>query len=191
MNPDREYSASSELQEFLHSGSPPVCVSFGSMVNRDAINIDHVVREALTETDNRGIILSGWSQVENRSSDKLLYMDAAPHDWLLPRCKMIVHHGGAGTTSAGLRAGIPNIVVPFMADQPFWGRRVHAIGAGPRPIPVKKLSTGKLTQAILEADSDACRVRARAIGQRIRSEDGIDEAVKRIEDYAYEFHSLR
>jgi sterol 3beta-glucosyltransferase len=191
MDPGREYSPPPKLRTFLDAGAPPVCVSFGSMVNRDAGKIDRIVRESLRQTDNRGIILSGWSQVKNSSSDQLLYMEAAPHDRLLPRCKVIVHHGGAGTTSAGLRAGIPNIVVPFMADQPFWGRRVHAIGAGPRPIPVKKLSTGKLTQAILEADSDACRARARAIGQRIRSEDGIDEAVKRIEDYAYEFHSLR
>ena len=77
-------------------------------------------------------------RVKHHPPKDILYLDAVPHDWLLPHCKMIIHHGGAGTTSAGLRAGIPNIVVPFTADQPFWGRRVHAIGAGPNPIPVKK-----------------------------------------------------
>ena len=94
-----------------------------------------------------------------------------------------MHHGGAGTTAAGLRAGIPNIVVPFTADQPFWGKRVHAIGAGPKPIPVKNLSVEKLTRAMAEAESDALRERAQAIGQEIRNEDGIGRAVKLIEKY--------
>lgn len=191
MDRNREYSPPPELWDFLETGPSPVCVSFGSMVHRDAGKIDRIVQESLRQTDNRGIILSGWSPVKNSSSDQLLYMEAAPHDWLLPRCKMIVHHGGAGTTSAGLRAGIPNIVVPFMADQPFWGRRVQAIGAGPKPIPVKKLSSGKLTTAILEAGSPDCRARAQTIGQTIRSEDGVTEAVNWIEGYANEFHRLR
>ena len=117
-----------------------MCITFGSMVNRDAERIDPSYAESLRQTDNRGIILSGWSRVVNRSSNGLLYLEAVPHDWLLPRCKMIVHHGGAGTTAAGLRAGIPNIVVPFTADQPFWGRRVHALGVGPKPVWVKKFS---------------------------------------------------
>ncbi len=124
----------------------------------------------------------------NSSSDKILYLDAVPHDWLLPQCKMIVHHGGAGTTSAGLQAGIPNIVVPFAVDQPFWGRRVHAVGAGPIPIPVKKLSTEKLTRAILEAESKDNRERAALIGRRIRSEDGVGAAVRWIEKHSHDFH---
>jgi sterol 3beta-glucosyltransferase len=106
-----------------------------------------------------------------------------PHDWLLPHCSMIIHHGGAGTTSAGLRAGLPNVVVPFMADQPFWGRRVHAIGAGPKPILVKNLSVEGLTQAIAEAESDVLRKRAQAIGQKIRGEDGVTNAVHMIESH--------
>ena len=116
-----------------------------------------------------------------------LYLESAPHDWLLPRCSMIIHHGGAGTTSAGLRAGIPNIVVPFMADQPFWGRRIHAIGAGPKPILVKKLSVKALIQAIVEADSTTIRERAQVIGQKIRSEEGVEHAVLLIEAYVSTF----
>jgi sterol 3beta-glucosyltransferase len=160
------------------------------MVHRDVTRIDRAVRESLTQTNHRAIILSGWSQVRTQSTENILYLDAVPHDWLLPRCNMVIHHGGAGTTSAGLRAGIPNIVVPFTADQPFWGRRVHAIGAGPRPIPVKKLSVEALTQAILEAESNASRGRARLIGQQIRSEDGVRQAVKNIEGFSNEFHTL-
>lgn len=184
---DDSYKLPAELDSFLKAGKPPICISFGSMVNKDAEKIDTLIRESLKQTNQRGIILSGWSGIKNRSSDDLLYLESVPHDWLLPRCSMIIHHGGAGTTSAGLRAGIPNIVVPFMADQPFWGRRVYAIGAGPKPIMVKKLSVKVLTQVIVEAESTAIRERAQMIGQKIRGEEGVKNAVMLIESYAATF----
>ena len=188
LNPNQRYSPSDELHMFLETGNPPVCVSFGSMVNREAERIDGIVRESLAYTGNRGILLTGWSQVKHQSSERFLYLDAVPHDWLLPQCKMIVHHGGAGTISAGLQAGIPNIVVPFTVDQPFWGQKVHFIGAGPMPIPVKNLSTKKLTQAILEAETHAFRERAARIGHKIGSEDGVGVAVRLIERHSNKFH---
>lgn len=175
------YKPSGELVDFLNTGKPPVCISFGSMVNRNAERIDKITRDALKQTKNRGVILSGWSEVDDRSSNDIMYVNAVPHDWLLPRCKMIVHHGGAGTTSAGLRAGIPNVVIPFTADQPFWGNRVCAIGAGPKPVYVNQLSVQKLTKAILEAEGEIIRKRAQAIGYGIRCEDGVKYAVELIE----------
>lgn len=184
---DGTYRPSAELQNFLDAGDAPICISFGSMLNRDAERIDGVVRESLRQTKNRGIILSGWSGVKNVSSMKVLYLDAVPHQWLLPRCKMIVHHGGAGTTSAGLRAGIPNLVIPYAADQPFWGRRVNAIGAGPRPIPVRKLSVENLTRSIAECADITTRNRAHAIGQDLRSESGVTTSIQIIEKYSNEF----
>lgn len=186
-NFDSTYQPPIELQRFLDAGEPPICISFGSMINRDARKIDHILHEALRQTNNRGIILSGWSEVRNQSSDNILYLDAIPHQWLLPRCKMVIHHGGAGTTSAGLRAGIANIVVPFTADQPFWGYRVHAIGGGPKPIPVKKLSVENLTQAIFDADAPLLRMHSQEIGHQLRSEDGVRQAIGRIEKYSNEF----
>ncbi|MBE0670155.1 MAG: glycosyltransferase family 1 protein [Anaerolineales bacterium] len=184
---DVAYSPPNELDLFLKSGKPPVCISFGSMVNKDAEQINTVVCESLKKTNNRGIILSGWGGVKNRSSNDLLYLESIPHHWLLPRCKMIIHHGGAGTTAAGLRSGIPNIVVPFTADQPFWGNRVHEVGAGPRPILVRSLSVDKLVQAIAEAESDAVLKRAHFIGQNMRGEDGVENAIALIESYASAF----
>ena len=185
------YQPFRELQKFLDAGKLPICVSFGSMVNRHAKRIDSIVRFALKQTNNRGIILSGWSELINQTDNDLLYLDAVPHGWLLPRCKMIVHHGGAGTTSAGLRAGIPNIVVPFTADQPFWGSRVHAIGGGPKPILVKNLSVKNLTRAIVDADDQLVRKRARDIGQRIRSEDGVKVAVELIESHVSNWRNFK
>lgn len=185
------FQPSTELQNFLNAGEPPVCVSFGSMVNRDAEKIDTIIRESLAKTSQRGIILSGWGGARNFSSSNLLYLESAPHDWLLPRCKMLIHHGGAGTVAAGLRAGIPQVVVPFMTDQPFWARRVHAVGAAPKPILVRYLSVERLTRAIIEASGDNIRQRAHVLGQSINKEDGVMRAVELIEAHVQNWKNNR
>jgi sterol 3beta-glucosyltransferase len=186
---NNSYSPSPELDSFLKNGKPPICISFGSMVNKDAKRIDEIIREALRRTNNRGIVLSGWSDIKNESTSDLLYIESAPHDWLLPKCKMIVHHGGAGTTSAGLRAGIPTIVIPFTADQPFWGNQIYKMGVGAKPILVKNLSVNKLMKAIVEAESDVVCKQSQVTGQAIRSERGVDEAVNLIESYVLEYQN--
>jgi UDP:flavonoid glycosyltransferase YjiC (YdhE family) len=158
------------------------------MVNRDAERIDGIVRAALAQTRQRGILLTGWGgkkPVEH--DDNLLYLDAAPHDWLFPRCKSVIHHGGAGTTAAGLRAGIPNIVVPHAIDQRFWGKRVAAIGAGPAPMDLEKLSVESLTAALEQTEDAALRARAQKTGDLIRAEDGVGQAVQLIERHASVF----
>jgi len=161
-----DYHPPVELQAFLDDGEHPVCISFGSMVNREAERVDKIVNDALRQTSHRGIILSGWGGVDNQSSKEILYIKSVPHDWLLPCCKMIIHHGGAGTTSAGLRAGIPNVIIPFTADQPYWGRRVYDLGVGSKPILVKNLSVENLTQAIIQAENNVVREQAQVFGQR-------------------------
>ena len=178
------YTPPRELKDFLDAGSQPVCISFGSMVNKDAEKIDAIIRESLKRTNNRGILLSGWGSTHRESTGDLLYLESAPHDWLLPKCKMLIHHGGAGTTSAALHAGIPQIVIPFMADQPFWGSRVHAVGVAPGPIRVSQLSVKKMVRAMTEAESKAILERAQVTGQRIRGEDGVGEAARLVEAYA-------
>ena len=176
------YRPPAALADFLSAVQPPVCVTFGSMINHDAERIYRIVFEALERTGNRAIVLSGWSDMKNISlPGNILVMNAVPHDWLLPQCKAVIHHGGAGTTAAGLRSGIPNLVVSFAADQPFWGARVHAIGAGAQPIPVKRLTTEKLVAALIEADGDAIRSGAQAAGSKIRAEAGVGNLVRLIE----------
>jgi sterol 3beta-glucosyltransferase len=189
LDADPSFQPPADLQEFLDAGKPPVCISFGSMINRNAERIDQIVRDALAKTGQRGIFLSGWSNIIHESSKDIFYCNDVPHDWLLSRCEMIIHHGGAGTTSSGLRAGIPNIVVPFTADQPFWGKRVYAIGAGPQPILVKHLSIENLTNAMAEAEDENLRNRAKDLGQRIRSEDGVEQAIGLIEGYESKYKS--
>jgi sterol 3beta-glucosyltransferase len=177
------YQPPAALTDFLSAGELPVCVSFGSMIHRDAKRIHRIVLDALRKTGNRAIVLSGWSDQSRQQSADILVTDDIPHDWLLPRCKAIIHHGAAGTTAAGLRSGIPNLVVSFAADQPFWGARVYAIGAGPQPIPVKKLTAEKLIAALIEADGDAIRIGAQAAARKIHAEDGVGGAVKSIEEH--------
>jgi sterol 3beta-glucosyltransferase len=179
------YRPPDALMDFLSVGEPPVCVSFGSMVNRNADRIYRAVIEAITELHQRCVILSGWSGLHGvQIPDSIFVLEDAPHDWLFPRCKAVIHHGGAGTTAAGLRAGIPNIVIPFAADQPFWAKRVLLLGAGPAPISVRRLTTQSLVQALVGASSPVIRGRARAIGSILRTEKGLETAILLIEDHA-------
>jgi UDP:flavonoid glycosyltransferase YjiC (YdhE family) len=173
------------LVDFLKAGPPPICVGFGSMPNRNAEQVTELVANALTRTRQRGVLLAGWGGLAPTSkSDQIFLMDAAPHDWLFPRMKAVIHHGGAGTTAAGIRAGVPSILIPYMADQPFWGHRVFRLGVGPRPIPRQVLSVGKLADAIRMALGDpSMRQRAAALGRRVWNEDGVARAVEVVEDY--------
>jgi sterol 3beta-glucosyltransferase len=187
------YQPPRNLVEFLEAGGPPVCVSFGSMISKEVRQIDEIVRNSLKQTHQRGIILSGWGGIRSEQPDSnIFYLDAAPHDWLFPRCKTIVHHGGAGTTGAGLRAGVPNIVVPHAGgDQFFWGRRVAAIGAGPLPIWIKQLSVANLTAAFTQVEKPELRAAAEAIGRQIGAEDGVGAAVHLIEEHAQVFNQRK
>jgi sterol 3beta-glucosyltransferase len=138
-----------------------------------------MVVRALKRTGQRGLFLTGWGGLEAiPRSDQFLTLESAPHSWLYPRMTAVVHHGGAGSTAAGLRAGVPSLLVPFTSDQPFWARRVQILGAGPAPIPRKELSAERLENAINQAIADAVlRKRAAEVGRLIRAEDGVGNAV--------------
>lgn len=169
-----------ELVRFLEAGPPPVGIGFGSTVTEDRERLSAVVLEALSLSGQRGVIAGRGLHAEAPAAD-VFHIDHVPYRWLFPRAAAVIHHGGAGTTAKGLRAGIPNIVVPFTSDQPFWGRRVHDLGAGPRPVPAARLSAEKLAEAIVAATNDSdMRQRAESIGAGIRAEDGVGEAVRLI-----------
>jgi sterol 3beta-glucosyltransferase len=156
------------------------------MVDHEREEMTRLVVEALERAGQRAILLGGWSELGSADMpDFVLDVDYVPHDWLFPRVAAVVHHGGAGTTAAGLRAGVPTVVVPFFADQPFWGWRVHELGAGPKWIPRKKLTAAKLAAAIQQALNDpAINQRAEGLGQCIRAEDGIGTGVRLVEQFA-------
>ena len=168
------------LVDFLASGPPPVYIGFGSMNSRSPQEMTEIVLKALARSRQRGILLTGWGGLSKADlPTEVFKVDEVAHDWLFPRVAAVVHHGGSGTTGAGLRAGIPTVIVPFFGDQPFWGRRVYELGVGPRPIPRKQLSVEWLADAISTAASDTnMRARAAALGERIRAENGAARAVE-------------
>ncbi|MBK8984732.1 MAG: glycosyltransferase family 1 protein [Chloroflexi bacterium] len=174
-----------ELEAFLSRGKPPVYVGFGSMAGRNPQHFAGIVLEALAKSGQRGILATGWGgmNVLNVPQDVFI-LGAAPHGWLFPRMSVVVHHGGAGTTAEGLRAGAPGVIVPFIVDQLFWGKRVRGLGAGPEPIRANRLTSAKLAQAIHSAVSDSVmKQRAEAVGRAIRREDGVGSAVKIVRHY--------
>ncbi len=174
-----------ELVDFLESGPSPVSVGFGSMNDVDSEEVTTLVLEALRRTGQRGILLAGWSGIGNIDlPDEVFKADEVPHEWLFKRVRAAIHHGGAGTTAASLRAGVPTITVPFFPDQAFWGWRVATLGAGPEPTPHVKLSAERLAEKISKATTDAeMRKQAQLLGEKIRAEDGVSQAVETFHRY--------
>ena len=179
------------LEAFLQAGSPPVYIGFGSMGSRNPEEAGQIALDALARSGQRGVLASGWGGLRLADLPETVYPIAAmPHSWLFPRMSAVVHHGGAGTTAAGLRAGVPTVIVPFMGDQPFWGRRIADLGVGPVPIPRNKLTAARLAEAITEAVSNAAmRRRADELSRKIRGEDGVAAAVKVIKRFVEEQQS--
>ena len=180
-DPPPGWTPASDLVAFLENGPAPVYVGFGSMPSGSAEDTLKLILKALELSHQRGIVLSGWAGLgeEGRKLPEYAFgVQSVPHSWLFPRMSAVVHHGGAGTTGAGLRAGVPSVITPFVADQPNWASRIEALGVGPRAIPFRELSADRLAEAIRQAISDtAMRRRASEIGARIRSEDGIGTTV--------------
>ena len=179
-----------ELLRFLESGPPPVYVGFGSMSDKDPERLTRLVLRALELTGQRGVLLTGWGAVARLpTSASVFYADDVPHSWLFPRMAAVVHHGGAGTTAAGLRAGVPSLITPFLLDQYAWADRVVKSGVGLRLADSKRLTAEKLAQAIHTAVTDsALRTRAADLGTRIRAENGVARAVEIIERHAADFN---
>jgi UDP:flavonoid glycosyltransferase YjiC (YdhE family) len=180
-----EYKPPVALCNFLDAGPAPVYIGFGSVVGRDPIRLTETILDAVKRSGGRRFILAkGWGGLETHltGDEQVFVIDEMPHDWLFPKMEAVVHHGGAGTTAAAMRAGVPSVVVPFSGDQPFWGQRVRMSGTGPAPIPHTRLNAVRLATAIRTAASDdSIRERAQAIGERIRAEDGISRAIEAFE----------
>jgi UDP:flavonoid glycosyltransferase YjiC (YdhE family) len=174
-----------DLADFLAAGAPPVYIGFGSMSTRKPQETTELVLGALSRDRQRGLLLTGWGGLsEIELPDYVFKIESAPHDWLFPQMAAVVHHGGAGTTAAGLQAGIPTIIVPHFIDQPFWGQRVADLGAGPQPIPRRQLTAERLADAITMAVTDEkMRRRATELGEIIRAEDGVARAVEVINSH--------
>lgn len=175
-----------ELVRFLAAGPPPVFVGFGSVVASDPGRLAALAVRALRAAGLRGVVQSGWSGLEADGGGDVMTVGETPHDWLFPRMAAVVHAAGAGTTAAGLRAGVPSVPVPVQLDQPFWAARTTALGVSPGAVPFGRLTADRLASALRRATGDpGYRARARTVAASIGAEDGaghVVDAVRRLAD---------
>jgi len=185
LDTETDWQPSPELEAFLGAGDPPIYIGFGSMAGRNPEQLARLSLDALSRSDQRGLLLTGWGGLNtDLVPDNVFVVDSAPHSWLFPRMAALIHHGGAGTTAEGLRAGIPSIIVPFVFDQSFWGARIKSLGLGPDFIPRKDLTVDRLANAIrIAVTNSSMRRRASLCGEAIRTENGIGNAVKIVSQY--------
>ncbi len=183
--PPDEWEPAADLLVFLENGPPPVLINLGAMSlgDSDSLESARLFVNAIQQADVRAII-QGWEPgIRQLTLPPTIFATGAqPHSWLMPRCAGVVHHGGYGTTSASLRAGKPALVIPHIADQFYWGQRVYELGVGPRPIRRTKLGPTGLIAALEElVRTELLHTTAALLGEQIRSEHGVKEAVRLIE----------
>ncbi|MCJ1396440.1 hypothetical protein MMC18_009330 [Xylographa bjoerkii] len=187
------YTPAANLKAFLDAGPPPIYIGFGSIVLDDPDGMTKLIFEAVKETGQRALVSKGWGGFGANGlgiPEGVFMLGNVPHDWLFKHVSCVVHHGGAGTTAAGIALGKPTVIVPFFGDQPFWGAMVAKAGAGPPPIPSKVLTASKLATAIREALKPTALQRAQELGERIRSETGAETGAQKFHD-ALDVDSLR
>lgn len=180
------WQASPQLAQFLDQGPPPVYIGFGSMPIAEPQAFTRMVVQAVQRAGCRAVLAAGWGGLgAGELPPQVHLLDAAPHDRLFPLMAAVVHHGGAGSTAAGLRAGRPTVICPFLGDQAFWGHRVAALGAGPAPMAARSLSADALGAALARAlHEPGWRENAQRIAASIAREDGVAKAVEFIEHRA-------
>ena len=179
------YKPADDLKEFLNAGPPPVYIGFGSIVLDDPTGMTKLIFEAVKKTGQRALVSKGWGGVgadELGKPDNIFMLGNVPHDWLFEHVSAVVHHGGAGTTAAGIAHSKPTVVVPFFGDQPFWGAMIAKAGAGPEPIHHKELTADNLAEAITFALKPETLERAKELGARISKEMGSDSGGKSFHD---------
>jgi UDP:flavonoid glycosyltransferase YjiC (YdhE family) len=173
------YKPPEDLEAFLEAGPAPVYIGFGSIVVHDPDVLTRTIFDAVKKAGVRALVSKGWGGLGHKDTqipENIYMLDNCPHDWLFPRVSCVVHHGGAGTMAAGIAAGRPTVIVPFFGDQSFWGDMVAKAGAGPAPIPHKKLTADRLAAAITEALQPETAQKASALANSIKHEEGPEAA---------------
>jgi len=180
------FTPSKELEDFIKNGEPPIFIGFGSMKDINSFTKTfEIISEAVSKTKQRAVIGLGWTKNSFNGTvpENIFLIENLPFSWLFPQMKLVIHHGGAGTTAAGLIAGKPTIVIPHIADQPAWGLRVYELGVGSKPIAKKNLSAENLSEAILFALQPKIVDAANQLGESMRSENGNGKAIDIINKY--------
>ena len=181
---ERVLDVDPRIEAFLGRDLPPLYVGFGSMVARSARTVVAHAIDAARALGRRVIVAGGWAGLERyvTDSDDVLAVSAVPHAAVFPRVAAVVHHGGAGTTDAAARAGVPQIVLPHILDQFYWAHRVEQLGLGPRGLPVDLVTADVLADRIATALEDrSIYERTRALALAMAGRDGVAAAVDHLE----------
>ncbi|WP_266170710.1 glycosyltransferase [Dyella subtropica] len=172
-----------DLGDFLAAGPKPVYIGFGSMVSNQAAAFTRTVLDGVRKSGQRAVLAAGWGGLdipEGMLDEQIYGLRQAPHDWLFPRMAAAVHHGGAGTTAAAARAGIPSAVVPFYGDQPFWARCLQRRGVAPPALDRERLDANAVATALAAMQQPSMIKEAEALGRAVRAEDGVGEALRQL-----------
>lgn len=172
-----EYIPPTELVNFLNNGEKPIYIGFGSMViGENSEKISKIILDGLAMTGKRAVI-SGFGNLQN-IPDTLYKIDNIPHSWLFSKVSAVCHHGGAGTSAAGFKAGIPSIIFPFALDQYAWAQKAYELGVGPKPMPIKKLTSKKFAESIRYAMQENTISNAKELAKNIATENGAIDCAK-------------
>ncbi|WP_455274445.1 glycosyltransferase [Rhizobium herbae] len=179
---DKHWAMPPSLNHFLQAGDKPIYVGFGSMPGIEPEKLAAIAIDALLKAGKRGLLAVGAGAIQISSVPSHIHViTSAPHDQLFNHVSGAVHHGGAGTTAAAIRAGIPSGICPFFGDQPFWARRVVELGIGPQPLDRKTVTVESFARALVAMDQFIMRKNADILGAKVRAEDGVGAAVRFLE----------
>ena len=181
-----DWQPSEELSQFLAGGPKPVYIGFGSMVSSNAEAFTKTVLDAVKISGLRAVLATGWGGLdgeEGSQNEQVFFLRHAPHDRLFPLMSAAVHHGGAGTTAAAARAGIPSVIVPFFGDQPFWAGRLNSLGVAPPGLNRKLMTADELATALVATQEPSMVQKAAELGRAVRAEDGIGEALRYLREW--------
>jgi sterol 3beta-glucosyltransferase len=176
-----EWTPPAPLSRFLAEGPKPVYIGFGSMVSSNAKVFTQTVLDGVRKSRVRAVLATGWGALDGDDGpqdEQIFFLRHAPHDGLFPLMSGAVHHGGAGTTAAAARAGIPSVVVPFFGDQPFWAHCLHLRGVAPPTLERRTLTADALAAALTATQQPSMIRAAGALGRAIRAENGVSEAIR-------------
>lgn len=178
---DREDGLPAYVRRFLDAGPAPVFVGLGSATVPDPARLSGTIVRALRLAGLRGVVQRGWGGLAATGED-MLTIDEVPHTALFPRMAAVVHHAGAGTTAAGLRAGVPAVPLPVQFDEGFWAERLVSLGVAPCAVPLRGLTANGLAAALSQATRNPLhRERAETLGARIREEDGVAPVLRAVD----------
>lgn len=185
LNQASSYTPPEDLTAFLKAGPPPVYIGFGSIVVDHPEELTKLIFQAVRRAGVRALVSKGWGGLggDEEVPEGVFLLGNVPHDWLFQYVSAVVHHGGAGTTAIGIAMGKPTVVVPFFGDQPFWGAMIYKAGAGPEPVPFKKMTEETLADSITIALGVDIQTAVQEMSKKIDNENGAEEA-------ALSFHNI-